>query len=125
MKALTIAALVAAAICGTISNESHAAASNAVQRVYFDASDHIIGESLRYCSSNQQHWGTAPRSSGNWVEVFYACSDGPQASVVYAYVSPNIRATFCTTYADVCLGDGPTPQYDYVVGPITQGFFSD
>jgi type IV secretory pathway TraG/TraD family ATPase VirD4 len=124
MKAVQMAVLMAFTVWGSNAFAAANFPTQSVQRVYFNSADQIIGESLRYCSADTQHWGQALESSGNWVEVLYSC-DGVGASVVYASVSPNIRATFCTTYVDVCLGDQPNPQYQYVVGPITQGFYSN
>jgi len=128
-KVLTFGLAFAVASVSAVASLSAAASENApiqgLQRVYFNDQDQIIGESFRYCgTSNTSHWGVASQNSGNWVEGLYNCTSGA-TTIAYATVSPNIRATFCTTYFEVCNQDQPYPEYQFVVGPITSGLFSD
>ena len=96
---------------------------NSIQRVHFDAQGNIIGESIRYCNGNTQHWGQALSTNRNYVAASYGCSDDSVSVAFGPDASPQTRQTVCTI-TDICGQPQPWPG-SYSVGPLLQGLWSN
>ncbi|MBB3228018.1 hypothetical protein FHW69_002650 [Luteibacter sp. Sphag1AF] len=97
---------------------------NSTQRTYFDDQGHIIGESIRYCNNNTQHWGVASSTSQNYAEVFYGCSSNDTSVHFGSQLPTAVRDSFCVTYG-TCSRSEPSFLSGYQTGPVTSGMYSN
>lgn len=121
---LLVGLLVSSAI---VCPEAHAVSGTANQRIFFNDQGQIIGESFRWCDSTTTHWGVALRESSSWAQGIYSCGVHESTSITYGTGLPAaIRSAVCSMPSiALCTQSLPWPSYDYVVGPITQGQYSD
>lgn len=113
----------AAVSVGFLVAPAHALPVKSTQRVHFDAQGNIIGESIRYCNGNTQHWGQAVEGNGNYVSAFYGCSDDSVSITFGLGSSPQTRQTICTI-TQICSQPQPWPG-SYSVGPWLPGLWSN
>jgi hypothetical protein len=105
--------------------KAYAVSTTAASAFYFDSSNNLIGQSLRYCANDKQHIGTASSSNRNKVTIFYNCDSGA-VSVTYDVGVPGVlRNDFCALY-QVCDDPMPWPiNAEFLNYPIEQGFYSN
>lgn len=101
----------------------HAVPPTAVSRLYFDANNNLIGQSMRYCDSKTQHLGIASQTNSRWIQVLYDC-EGSSTDVGYgSWVPTDLKQDFCLLY-EACTSPMPWPERT-LPGTLSRGFYSD
>lgn len=110
------------AVASTMPREAEALPANVVSYVFYSGAQ-PIGQSIRYCNGNAQHWGDARSSNlANAVAVTFSCSTGLTTHVAYpAAIDPWVTANFCSESGLCEVGPWPVPG----AGTLLPGLYSD
>ncbi|TCV92434.1 hypothetical protein EC912_107142 [Luteibacter rhizovicinus] len=75
---------------------------------YFDASNHVVGQSILYCDNKPYHWGISPQ--GNSISIRYSCDTTTAVSLAFPpNMDPVVRNAFCAESGACEVGPYPYP----------------